>query len=275
MAPSRQRQAPSSGRHVAPSARTIHRRRFLLGTVAGLGGLGAAVVAADLASGSGSGGQHKVPAQARRPKQAASEVVHEKLASGVVVPRAQWLIEENARPGTLDWVVTGIQTPHAIEGYASQVSAQPGDDVIVFVNTTAPAFHVEAYRMGYYKGLGGRLVSQTDSVKATPQPQPTFTSGVNMIECRWSPSITIKVTKAWPPGNYLLKLVGDGTGQPYAPQQYVPLCIRDDASTAAYVLQNSVTTWQAYNLWGGLQPLLRRQRLGRQRLREPLAGRLL
>ena len=30
----------------------------------------------------------------------------------------------------------------------------------------------------------------------------------------------------------------------------MPLTIRDDASTAAYVLQNSVTTWQAYNLWG-------------------------
>ena len=217
--------------------------------MAGIGGVAAAVVAADLASGSGSGGQHKIPAQARRPEPPSSEVVHEKVASGVVVPRARWLIEENAKPGTLDWVVTGVQTPHAIEGYASQVSAQPGDDLIVFVNTVAPAFHVEAYRMGYYKGLGGRLVAQTDSVKATAQAQPTFTSGVNMIECPWSPSITIKVTKDWPPGNYLLKLVGDGTGQAFAPQQYVPLCVRDDASTAAYVLQNSVTTWQAYNLW--------------------------
>ena len=30
----------------------------------------------------------------------------------------------------------------------------------------------------------------------------------------------------------------------------MPLTIRDDASMASYVLQNSVTTWQAYNLWG-------------------------
>jgi hypothetical protein len=27
--------------------------------------------------------------------------------------------------------------------------------------------------------------------------------------------------------------------------------VRDDTSTAAYVIQSSVTTWQAYNLWGG------------------------
>jgi len=41
-------------------------------------------------------------------------------------------------------------------------------------------------------------------------------------------------------------LVGDG-----GEEQFVPLTIRDDASMASYVLQNSVTTWQAYNLWGG------------------------
>jgi hypothetical protein len=30
-----------------------------------------------------------------------------------------------------------------------------------------------------------------------------------------------------------------------------PLTVRDDASRAALVVQNAVTTWQAYNLWGG------------------------
>ena len=53
------------------------------------------------------------------------------------------------------------------------------------------------------------------------------------------------MTKDWPPGCYLLKLVGSG-----GEEQFVPLTVRDDASTASYVIQNSVTTWQAYNLWG-------------------------
>ncbi|MGH9917966.1 MAG: N,N-dimethylformamidase beta subunit family domain-containing protein, partial [Nitrososphaerales archaeon] len=66
------------------------------------------------------------------------------------------------------------------------------------------------------------------------------------VECQWSPSLTFKVGSHWPPGAYLLKLVGDD-----GEQQYVPLCVRDDSSTAAFVLQHSVTTWQAYNLWGG------------------------
>ena len=40
----------------------------------------------------------------------------------------------------------------------------PGDDVAVFVSTTARAVQVQAYRMGFYQGLGGRLVVQTDFV---------------------------------------------------------------------------------------------------------------
>ena len=65
------------------------------------------------------------------------------------------------------------------------------------------------------------------------------------MTCPWSPTLTLNITTDWLPGCYLLKLVGDG-----GEEQFVPLTIRDDASMASYVLQNSVTTWQAYNLWG-------------------------
>ena len=60
------------------------------------------------------------------------------------------------------------------------------------------------------------------------------------------PSLTFTIDLSWPPGAYLLKLVG-ATSE----QQFVPLCVRDDASHAAIVIQHSVTTWQAYNRWGG------------------------
>jgi hypothetical protein len=72
------------------------------------------------------------------------------------------------------------------------------------------------------------------------------TPWLNTVQCQWSPSLTVPIDKTWPPGAYLLKLVGD-----FGEQQYIPLCVRDDASTAAFVVQHSVTTWQAYNLWGG------------------------
>jgi hypothetical protein len=172
-------------------------------------------------------------------------VINAKLASGVVIPTATWIIEENAKRGTLNWVCSHVQPNHALEGFASQVSAVQGDDVALFVNTTAQAVQVQAYRMGYYQGLGGRLVWQSDMVKAGAQPPPTVSVGIGTVSCPWSPTMTISITKDWPPGCYLLKLVGNG-GQ----EQFVPLTVRDDTSMAAYVLQNSVTTWQAYNLYG-------------------------
>ena len=168
------------------------------------------------------------------------------LPSGVVVPVAAWLLEENEKPGTIDWIVTGQQEPHAIEGFASQVSAQAGDTVAVCVNTTARTVALEAYRMGYYQGLGGRLVYRSGSAPGQAQPAATVDATTGMVSCPWRPTFTLDIDTTWPPGCYLLKLVGTG-----GEQQYVPLTVRDDTSTAAFVIQNSVTTWQAYNLWNG------------------------
>ncbi len=166
------------------------------------------------------------------------------LPSGVVVPTAPWLIAENNKPGTINWICTKVQPDHALEGFASHVSAVVGDDVALFINTTASAVQTQVYRMGYYQGHGGRLLLQTDFVAATPQPAPTL-SAAGTVSCPWKPTMTLSVTKDWPPGCYLLKLVGSG-----GEQQFVPLTVRDDTSMASYVMQNSVTTWQAYNLWG-------------------------
>jgi hypothetical protein len=231
----------------------IDRRRFLQIAVAGTTGLALAGCADDAVKTAAK----RPPARARTlsPHHAAPTtttaptppaVVQTTLPSGVVVPTATWLIAENNRPGTLDWIVNFVQPDHALEGYASQASAVSGDDITLFVNTTARAVQVRAYRMGYYQGLGGRLIYQSAMVAAGAQPAPTVSPGMGTVSCPWSPTLSFTVDDTWPPGCYLLKLVGDG-GQ----EQYVPLTVRDDTSMAAYVLQNSVTTWQAYNLYGG------------------------
>jgi hypothetical protein len=222
-----------------PGRRPIDRRQFLQ-----LSALGAAGFATTSRLQPGRSNT-RVPARAHRHAQHLPAVVDSKLASGVIVPTAPWLIAENAKPGTLNWICNHVQPDHALEGFASQVSAVSGDDVALFVNTTARAVQAQVYRMGYYQGLGGRLVVQTDFVAAKPQPAPVVTPGTATVSCPWTPTITLNVTKDWLPGCYLLKLVGSG-----GEEQFVPLTIRDDASMASYVLQNSVTTWQAYNLWG-------------------------
>jgi hypothetical protein len=157
---------------------------------------------------------------------------------------ARWVVAENAKPGTTAWRITGAAG--GIYGYANQVQATSGQQVSLYVSTAAAHYQVDAYRMGYYGGAGGRLVWQSADEAGYVQPPCPLTPGTNTIQCSWSPSLTFTVTPSWVQGDYLLKLVGDG-GQ----QSYVPLTIWDPASRATYLVQNSVLTWQAWNTYGG------------------------
>jgi hypothetical protein len=248
-------QGPKHSRRGHTSPR-LDRRRFIGLSAAG----GAAIAAAALgisdatsgdngnATEAGARSRASSGAKAKRAKRAPapppSEVITE-LADGLELPISPAIVAENAKAGDAWWVTTP-QVPRSIEGFASQVSAVAGETVTLFVNTRAAQFHVEAYRMGYYHGIGGRLVWQSDELPGIQQPPPQLVAPTNTIECQWTPSLAVTIDAGWPPGAYLLKLVGT-TGE----QQFVPLCVRDDTSQAAIVIQHSVTTWQAYNRWGG------------------------
>jgi len=53
-------------------------------------------------------------------------------------------------------------------------------------------------------------------------------------------------TAGWAPGDYMIRLDGDNDAQ-----QFVPLTVRTPSNTGRIVVINAVTTWQAYNRWGG------------------------
>jgi hypothetical protein len=159
---------------------------------------------------------------------------------------ATWVVKENERKGTPDWQITNPNGAGGIEGYASEVQATAGQDVTLYVSTSAPTYVVQAYRIGYYGGDGARLVWQSPTEQGVVQPTCPVTSGTNMVECSWSPSVGVKISKAFVQGDYLFKLTGSGNQQ-----SYVPLTVWDPASQATYLVQNSVLTWQAWNPYGG------------------------
>jgi hypothetical protein len=158
---------------------------------------------------------------------------------------AGWVARENERAGTSAWRIA----PGAyggIEGYANHVSARVGDSVKLYVSTPAPVFHIEAYRVGWYQGLGGRLVWRSPDIKGAVQPPPALLQPTRTISAAsWHPTTDLHINKRWLPGDYLLKLVVNKG------QAYIPLTVRDDQSHAPILVMNSVTTWQAYNDWGG------------------------
>jgi hypothetical protein len=161
------------------------------------------------------------------------------------VARANWVVDENSKPGTTAWRIPS-SAPRGIEGYANRVSVQVGGRVALYVSTDAPTFQVKAYRLGYYQGLGGRLIWKSSRVPGVVQAPAEIDPSTNMVDAPWQQSISFPITSTWPQGCYLLKLVASSGAQ-----SYVPLTVRDDSSTAALVIQNEVTTWQAYNSWGG------------------------
>jgi hypothetical protein len=178
-----------------------------------------------------------------RPASSTTEAT--KLADDGV--QANWVIQENALRGTTDWRITGAPAHGFIEGFADQTYATTGQPVRLFVSTSAASFRVEAYRVGYYGGTGGRLVWASPSFDGRTQPKCPLTADVNMVSCdNWSASMSMQVTQDFPQGDYLIKLIGADNEQ-----SYVPLTVWSPGSHAAYLVKNDVFTWQAWNSYGG------------------------
>jgi hypothetical protein len=151
--------------------------------------------------------------------------------------------------GTPGWQLTHPGPEHAIEGYVDQVSVLPDHDVRLFVSTTATHFIATAYRMGAYQGSDALQVWQSGEQPGVHQAPPTVQAPTSTVVAPWRPSLTVS-TKDWKPGDYLLRLDAKG-GSGDGAQQYVPLTVRTPSNDGRIVIINAVTTWQAYNRWGG------------------------
>ena len=174
------------------------------------------------------------------------DVATSAVALGPAGVQAPWVAAENQRQGSTAWRITGTP-PGLIAGYADHTSASTGDVVTLYVTTDAASFHVDAYRIGFYGGDGGRLVWSSPTVTGVDQPTCPVTQETHMVSCdNWKPSLQVDITGAFVPGDYLFKLVGSG-GQ----QSWVPLTVRNLDSNATYLVENDIYTWQAWNPWGG------------------------
>ena len=218
-------------------------RREAISLIALTFGVSAAALGFALTKSSGGTAHHPPPSRASRSPTIAPTVA----PVGVTAPPPPTSIAaENTKRGSPGWTVQHPSTSGQIEGYADQVSAQVGETVNLYVSSTAPYWVATAYRMGWYGGVLARQVWQSPPVSGEPQPPATFTPGINLVETHWTPSLAVHITADWPPGDYLFKLVSS-TGW----DTYIPLTVRDDASDAAILIVNAVTTWEAYNLWDG------------------------
>src|SRR4051794_9753927 len=143
------------------------------------------------------------------------------------------------------WQLTDPGPEHAIEGYADRVSVHPGESFRLFVSTSSPSWTVTAFRIGDYPGTGGARIWASPPQPGVVQAPPSVQPPRNTVVAPWQPSLTVGTTR-WPPGDYLLRLDGSAGAQ-----QFVPLTVASPDNTGRIVIVNAVTTWQAYNRWGG------------------------
>jgi hypothetical protein len=170
------------------------------------------------------------------------------VAVGLLVPA------ENAKPGTPDWDLTHPALNREIEGYASETSVAAGEPIDLFVNTTADRFTVEIFRMGWYGGAGARRVAGPIERRGIRQPMPTADPDTGLIECRWTDPLRVDTRDAdgpWTTGIYLARLTTLPAPPALPAQSFIVFVVSDAESRSPIVFQSSVTTFAAYNNWGG------------------------
>ncbi|MFN7928863.1 MAG: DUF6605 domain-containing protein [Blastocatellia bacterium] len=167
------------------------------------------------------------------------------LQTGIANPTKQ----ENSLPGTSDWWITAARN-NEVAGYASATSVNRGEPITLHIHCIDPRVKLEVFRLGWYQGMGARLMLPNVTVTTRSQPMPTPNASTGLAECNWAASYTVNTqtnSEAWPSGYYLARL----TSQPRGYQSYIIFLVRDDQRKADLLFQQSVTTYAAYNLWGG------------------------
>ena len=94
---------------------------------------------------------------------------------------------ENQLPGNpaSEWDVDNGGDP-SIVGFTTDISANVGSTVQFKINTSARAYSIDIYRMGYYQGNGARKITSVSPSVSLPQTQP----GSSMVRATSIPTPT-------------------------------------------------------------------------------------
>src|SRR2546430_5202963 len=118
---------------------------------------------------------------------------------------------ENQQPGPGTWQkwLHGIQPADdvnkQIKGYASATSVNLGESITFYVTVNpAQQYTMDVYRMGWYQGLGGRLMQSIGPLQGVAQPDCPVDSVTGLIECDWMAAYTLTVPTTWTSGVFMV-----------------------------------------------------------------------
>lgn len=158
---------------------------------------------------------------------------------------------ENELPGAepSEWDIQGAGDD-SIQGFATQMSVNRGEQIDFKIKTDAAAYSVSIYRLGFYQGKGARKVADVTPSATLPQSQPACATdpSTEIFDCgTWGVSASWSVPPAAVSGVYIALLERSDNG---GGASHIPFVVRDDSSHSDIIYQTSDTTWQAYNTYG-------------------------
>lgn len=202
------------------------------------------------------------------------------------------IVEENRLSGSpsTEWDINGWGDP-TIQGFGHDISINRGETIRFKIRTDSTDYRIDIYRMGYYGGLGARLVDTIKPSVSLPQVQPEGIrdADTHLYDCgNWAVSAAWSSPGDATSGIYFARLVRmDPEPAPGAwradhslaeprlrpaadPHAYGSLghgrlkialreprashiyfIVRDDEGRSDILFQTADTTWQAYNRYGG------------------------
>ncbi|MBC8167319.1 MAG: hypothetical protein H7Y20_15795, partial [Bryobacteraceae bacterium] len=156
------------------------------------------------------------------------------------------IVAENRLPGTKRWQVKNLSLRHEIEGYASGDSVAAGGSINLHVRCHTRLYTIEVFRLGWYGGDGGRsLLGPVRMRNGTEAPIPRNDLS-HPLRCQWPRAFRLDVPSDWTSGFYWALLTASS-----GYQSAVPFVVLERTPAAKVLLQIPVTTYHAYNNWGG------------------------
>ena len=176
---------------------------------------------------------------------------------------ANEIVAENCLPGDTDWEITGAgvrQHP----GIRDRHQRQPRPAGRLQGQTSALAYRIDIYRMGYYDGAGARKVATIQPSASLPQVQPACLSdaATGLVDCgNWDVSATWTVP-AQPRRRASTSPSWCARTSPWEPESRATSTSSSATTTGQsdLLFQTSDTTWQAYNTLRRQQPVPRAAR---------------
>ncbi|NPD03243.1 hypothetical protein HN031_00875 [Nocardioides sp. zg-1308] len=170
-------------------------------------------------------------------------------ATGGASPRVEAQEPRTAPPqprGSEGWRMRRPAEHGEVAAYTTHAGGVPGTLVGLKVSTTEGGYEVSAWRMGSYAGGTSAFVWESGFRVGRLQPAPRFApASTRTVVAPWTRDLTVDTT-TWVPGLHVFRLRTD-TGW----ETQVPYVVTSPSAAGTVALVAPVTTWQAYNTWGG------------------------